>query len=140
MEWVEEWDSDVGRSRPARAAFVTTAETLVDHERLSDVFGDRYQVLSVSDPGDLTGIGMRTTSLLGDQNERDNQLVVCLDSITTILQFAEPRRTFQFLHTMTNFLARKDAISHYHMDPEAHEKQTVAQMRQLFDEVVAVDE
>ncbi|GGL64608.1 hypothetical protein GCM10009039_23180 [Halocalculus aciditolerans] len=45
-------------------------------------------------------------------------------------------RAFQFLHVMTVKLSREGAVAHYHLDPDAHDKQTVGTLTQLFDAVL----
>ncbi|MFW5935373.1 MAG: DUF7504 family protein [Halolamina sp.] len=95
---------------------------------------------TVTSPNDLTGLGIRITEFLTDWAENDNQTVVCFDSLTALLQYVELETAYEFLHIVTGRLATVDAFAHFHMDPEAHDQQTVEVLTGLMDAVVEVDE
>jgi len=95
---------------------------------------------TVTSPNDLTGLGIRITEFLTDWAENDNQTVVCFDSLTALLQYVELETAYEFLHIITGRLATVDAFAHFHMDPEAHDQQTVEVLTGLMDAVVEVDE
>jgi hypothetical protein len=92
-----------------------------------------FRSTSVADPGELTGLGIRTGECLDAWEDRS--IVVTVDSITTMLQYADTKRVFQFLHVLTSRLKRAGALAGFHMDPSAHDEQTVATVKSLFDEV-----
>lgn len=88
---------------------------------------------SVSDPGDLTGLGIRISECLDNWTE---QSVVCsFDGITPLLQYADAKRVFQFLHVLTTRFTNAGAVTVFHMDPAAHGDREVATIRSLFDAV-----
>ncbi|TSD09606.1 hypothetical protein DP107_14610 [Haloglomus irregulare] len=89
-----------------------------------------FRSTSVADPGDLTGLGIRVSECLKAWEHRPT--VVTFDSVTTMLQYADTRRVFQFLHVLTRQLDSAGAMSVFHMDPEAHDGQTVSTIRSLF--------
>lgn len=72
-------------------------------------------------------------------NRLTTQLVGYVDSLTTLLQHVDLRRSFRFLQAMTTRLAEPDATVHYHLDPAAHDAKTINTLKQLFDAVVEVD-
>lgn len=88
----------------------------------------------VRDPSDLPRLGMTISRAVDDWT--DDDAVACFHSLTALLQYAEPKRVFRFVHLLQN---RLDATTHYHMDAEAHDRQTVATLRPLFDAVVEYD-
>jgi hypothetical protein len=95
---------------------------------------DHSAVKRVSDPADLTGIGMAISQWLDAQHEDAEDLTVCVDSLSTLHQYADHKRAFRFLHTITARLRKAGASAHFHLDPDAHDPQTVARLRQLFDD------
>jgi len=95
---------------------------------------------TVTSPNDLTGLGIRITEFLTDWAENDNRTVVCFDSLTALLQYVELETAYEFLHILTGRLASVDAFAHFHMDPEAHDSQTIEILTGLMDGVVEVDE
>ena len=54
--------------------------------------------------------------------------------------FRSLQRAFRFLHVVTGRVKTAGGVGHYHLDPEAHDRQTLATLKGLFDAVVNVDE
>lgn len=95
-------------------------------------------VHTVSDPNDLTGLGIAIQQTLETWQGDGNHVAVCVRSLTTLLQFAETRRAFRFFHVLLAQLRAIDARLHAHLDPTAVDDRTVATFRSLFDAVVSV--
>ena len=136
QEWVDDWMDHVGVA-PVRGGIVSIgqAEGSVD--------GPAWAAKTVENPSDLTGIGIELSELLSGMATaagEDEVIVVCFDSITSLLQYADLQRSFRFLHVVTGRIKTVDGIGHYHLDPEAHERQTLATLKGLFDAVVEVEE
>ncbi|WP_449405268.1 DUF7504 family protein [Halocalculus aciditolerans] len=99
--------------------------------------GSTVDVRAVEDPADLTQVGIALTTFLDNRLDgEDRELLVCVDSLTELLAHVPLERAFQFLHVMTVKLSREGAVAHYHLDPDAHDKQTVGTLTQLFDAVL----
>ncbi|WP_255149118.1 DUF7504 family protein [Halorarius halobius] len=136
---VGRWDRHCGRT-PARTAVVTAGESTrsaaaaAGGESMS-LPGSSVSVTSVSSPGDLTGLGIKVSQCLTSWDDADGELALCFRSLTTLLQFAELERVFQFVHLLTQRVEASGARAHFHMDPNAHDDQTVATLRSLFDDV-----
>ncbi|WP_424016707.1 DUF7504 family protein [Halorientalis pallida] len=94
---------------------------------------------AVDHAGDLTALGVTLSEYLTPDAQSRRQRL-CFDSLTALLQFVELKRAFQFLHVVTGRVSSAGAVGHYHLDPEAHDEQTLATIRGLFDAVVEVDE
>lgn len=139
---LKHWRQHVAPELPARTGVVCTGDmaqrSTAAIERGDPVRfpGENVQVVSVSSPGDLTGLGMRISDCLTAWEDDDNRIVVCVDSLTTMLQYVDTNRAFQFLHMLLARFATADAAAHVHMDPTAHEERTVATLASLFDVVV----
>jgi hypothetical protein len=90
---------------------------------------------TVSDPGDLTGLGIHVERLLsGFDHETD--VTVCVHSLTTLLQYADPKAVFRLCHAMTRAVADQGASAHFHLDPTTVDDRTLRTMRSLFDRTV----
>jgi len=94
-------------------------------------------IARVASPGDLTNLGIATSERLSEMSASDEPGLVCFHSLTTLLQYADPQRVFRFVHTLGGRARSCGAITHYHLDPTAHDPATVATLEPLFD--VAVD-
>ena len=94
-------------------------------------------VQRVDSPGDLTTIGVRATACLNAWEAADKYArpLVCFDSISTLLQYADTDRALEFLDTLAGRFADEDAIAHYHADPVAHDENTIGTMANIFDTV-----
>lgn len=101
--------------------------------------GREGPIETVSNPNDLTGLGIRITEFL-DRWDDDQPMVVCFDSLTALLQYVDLETAYEFLHIITGRLAAIGARSHFHMDPGAHDDRTVESVVSLMDAVVEVDD
>lgn len=95
-------------------------------------------VRAVADPGDLTGIGIAISEFLGwlPSNTRP---AVCVDSLTTLLQYADTERTARFLQVLSGRVLAADGTVHCHADPAAHDDDVLDKLATLFDDVVVLD-
>jgi hypothetical protein len=99
---------------------------------------DPLPVREVTDPTDLTGVGIAVGEWLRAR-EADERAVVCLDSLSTLLQYADLERAFRFLHALVAQVRSAGATAYVSVDPGAHDEATLATLRTLFDAVVASD-
>jgi hypothetical protein len=139
---LDRWNRHAGAT-PGRTAVVTTGESTRGAATTAtggvSMLGSDVSVASVSDPGDLTGLGIKVSQALSSWEDDDNDLALCFDSLTTLLQFADVRRVFQFVHVLTQRIASAGARAHFHMDANAHDDQEVATIRSLFDQAYELD-
>lgn len=92
----------------------------------------------VETPEDLTGVGIAVTDWLAARDP-DERPVVCLEGLSTMLQYVETDRAFRYLHEVLGRCRSEGAAVHGHLDPAAHDDTTVARIRQLFDTERRVD-
>lgn len=140
-ERIEHWRRHVDPELPDRTGIVCCGETTRSAATATDGGSVRFpgrdvQIASVSSPGDLTGLGMRISDCLEAWAGDENRTVVCVDSLTTVLQYVDAKRAFQFLHVLLARLESVGAAAHVHLDPRAHDDRTVATLSSLFDVVV----
>lgn len=89
----------------------------------------------VQEPGDLSGIGVEASTTLREWADADGQVVVCVRSLTTILQYADDGPTLAFLRELLTHCERADALAHVHLDPTAVDERTVDGVRGQVDAV-----
>lgn len=92
----------------------------------------------MKNPGDLTALGITLTQYLEEWATHDHSLVVCVDSVTALLQYVDEQTAYRFMHVATNRFRAANAVAHFHLDPDAHSEQTVAKFKSVVDTVVEV--
>lgn len=96
----------------------------------------RWAVSTVPNNGDLTGIGIELSDMLSDTVEEtadQEEIRLCFDSVTTLLQYTDLQRAFRFLHVVTGRVRNAEARAFYHLNPESHDTQDTATLTSLFD-------
>jgi hypothetical protein len=134
-EFVARWTEGAG-GPPARGGIVAAGEAEASVE------DSNWAVRSVENPADLTGVGIELSELLSGMAAAaadDETVSVCFNNLTSLLQYADLQRTFRFLHVVTGRVKTAGGTGHYHIDPDAHDGQTLATLKGLFDAVVEVD-
>jgi hypothetical protein len=101
--------------------------------------GTVISTTTVSEPSDLTGIGIKMSNCLSAWEGDDARTHVCFDSLTTLLQYVDTQRVFRYLHVTTKRVKAVDGVAHYHIDPDAHDDQTLATIESLFSNVCRYD-
>jgi len=97
-----------------------------------DLTADDTTVERLSDSTNLSTTGIEISSLLDD----DGGTVVCVHSLTALLEDVETERLFRFLHVLTSRIAAADAMGQFYLDAAAHDDQTIYMLRSAFDTVV----
>lgn len=141
---LDEWHTHVNPRSPREANFVVlggqTRSASAAEAETGTTDGTSVSVQTVSDPGNLTRIGIAISSPLMEWAEAERPIVCCFRSATTILQYASVKRVYRFFHELTGHVRAADAVAHYHLDPTAHDQQDVNTLKTLFDAVVEADE
>lgn len=140
---IQLWDSHVDE-RPAHTGIISIGEmtrsTSANSTTTLQPGAGPLVIETVSDPSDFTNLGMTISSFLSEWDEDSNQTVACFHSITALLQYASLQRVFRFLHVLTGRIESSDAVAHYHMDPSAHDQQTISTLTPLFDAIIELDD
>ncbi|SIR20211.1 hypothetical protein SAMN05421858_1809 [Haladaptatus litoreus] len=93
-------------------------------------------VVSLARPDCLGRLQTAMYLYLDQWSATDGQSVLCFDSITAMLRHVNRTTAFRFVRSLTESLRRIDVTAHFHMHPEAHDAETVAMLRPLFDTVI----
>lgn len=94
----------------------------------------------VQEPGDLSGLGVAASATLRTWSDADEQVVVCVRSLTTILQYADDGPALAFLNELFGHCSAVGALAHVHLDPTAVDERTVEGIRGQVDAVVELAE
>ncbi|RXK48616.1 DUF7504 family protein [Halorientalis pallida] len=128
MRIVDHWEA-AHDALPASMAIVCP-ESHVDGEPPAGVHTTHVPT------SDLTGASIAVSRYLDRWDGDGEPITVCLNSLTSLLQYADRDRVFRFLHTITSRCLAVDAAVHAHLDPVTQDDQTVATIATLFDAVV----
>jgi hypothetical protein len=138
--WLEEWRRHVGEL-PAETSIVSvddgvrSAAVPAADPSVVEPDATGTAVTTVASPDDLTGLGITVGNHLRRWDEQPGPALLTLDSLTVLLQFVDLKRVFRFLHVIAGRVRAAGGIGHYHMDPAAHDEQTVATLSSVFDAV-----
>ncbi|MFB6223436.1 MAG: hypothetical protein ABEH86_07165 [Haloarcula sp.] len=80
-------------------------------------------------------IGLAVSYFIGRWEQSDSPVVVCLHSVTGLLQNWERERVISLVTALNRQCANADVFSHHHMDPESHTEETIEMFRPLYDAV-----
>jgi len=114
----------------------------VTRQRSSDETGTDDRVTYAASPGDMTGIGIAFSEFVARFYERREvrRHRVAVDSLSTMLTYADLQTVFRFLHVFTNRVSAADAMAVYVIDSTVHDARTLNTLNQLFDGLLRVSE
>lgn len=99
------------------------------------------EVLPVSGPSDLTGIGMRFSDVYRRFAREDIERVrTGLYSLSTLLSFGELRPVSRFVHTLVGRIDSVGGLGVLLVDPAAHDERTLRTVAQFCDGRIDVRE
>ena len=140
---LESWMSGAGR-RPGNARIVSVGDTTRSAAARAGTDDDSALhgefVEPLSNPGDLTGLGITLSEILKEWTDTDNPTAACFDSLTALLQYADLQTAYKFLHVLTGRFEAAEVTGHFHLDPDACDQQTISTLTSLFDTVVELDD
>lgn len=138
---IQDWLAKAGE-RPQNMRFVSVGETTRSASAMSSPAsnGNGEIVDTLSNPADLTGLGIKLSEVLKEWSHNDYPTVACFDSLTALLQYADLQTVYKFLHVLTGRFAAADVTAHFHLDPEACDDQTVSTLTSLFDTVFELED
>lgn len=105
-------------------------------ETTSSAGSGSITVRHVSNPGDLSKLGIVITQLLAEFDETPQQTALCFHTLSALHNQVGTKTLFRFLNTLQSRLLSSNAVGHYHMDPELHDEIVIETLRPIFDSVV----
>lgn len=133
-EFVDRWSARMD-APPERGGIVAVGDTE------GSVEDSEWTIHTVANPTDLSSVGIELSDLLSTLNTPDGaRTAVCFDNLTALLDHAGLQQAFRFLHIVTGRVETAGAVGHYHIDPDDHDRETMATFEGLFNTVLAVEE
>ncbi|MCT9094657.1 hypothetical protein [Haloarchaeobius sp. HME9146] len=123
-------------SQPAKKGVISVGDVMRSAASSSPDFSAPVPMDAVEDPGNLQAIGTSISRFCEQWDRQAFDIVVCFDSLTELLEHASTEAVFQFCHVLNSRLGSVDALAHFHLDPDAHDDETVATFQSIFDETV----
>ena len=130
----EEWltRTEGHRAAPDAVRVVTVGAAVGE----ADVSGPT--IARVENPDDLTGVEIAVEK--GLSALPDGHATLCFDSLTALLQYADVEEAYRLLHPLVERLHADRVVGHFHVDPAAHEPETLATLAGVFDAEVTLTE
>jgi len=119
----------VGMARTPPSA-LTAVDSVVDCSPT-----ESESTAAISSPGDLTGVSMPVSEFL----KETNRPVVAVDSLSTMLQYADQAAVFRFLSVLSAHIRRRDGFGLFVVTPTAHDERTLHTFAQVFDGRIDVE-
>jgi len=132
-EWLSLWEREVDDG-PAVAACVNVDRTT--RSTVETVDEPVVPVERVSDPTDLETIGRRVSDALQRADEAGDSVGVAVHSLTGLLEHVDEPTGFKFVYTLGEVARRVDGVVVFHLDPNAHDDETVETFRIVCEAVV----
>ncbi|WP_266079509.1 DUF7504 family protein [Haladaptatus caseinilyticus] len=138
---LQDWTSHAS-GRPANLRFLSVGETVrsVTASTPTRKSSNDAVVDTLSNPGDLTGLGIKISEILQQWHGNGYETVACFHSLTALLQYSDVQTVYKFLHVLTGRFATVGVNAHFHLDPNAHDSQTINTLKTLFDAVAEFDD
>ncbi|WP_251343229.1 DUF7504 family protein [Haloplanus halophilus] len=135
------WQREVGEQLPARATIVDAGCGRQREVAVGDgvIEGGESVGLTVdmlpenAEPIDL---GMTLARYLGAWESTPDSTMLCLHSLTALLEGFDRDVVISLVSALNDLCDTVGATAHHHMDPGAHDDETVATFRPLYDAVI----
>lgn len=140
LERVALWKRLVGEERPKRGAILGPEREVSEQRATAQTDSGMLIKESLSDPADPFELLLLIGRHLGRWTGTDEQTLVCLRSVTALLDSMESSQVMHLLSVLSTRFEEAEVVAHYHLDPDAHDQQMIADLRPLFDSVVEFNE
>lgn len=136
------WNREVGA--PPAAATIATVDTGWELSTASETAEaeaghDTLSVEMLSSPSDLEGVAALAESTLQEWAGTSEQIAICIRSLTTLLQYAERSMVASLLDDLNGLAREHDAVAHYHLNRDAHDRETIQALASVCDTVYEYD-
>ncbi|ELZ27607.1 hypothetical protein C475_06795 [Halosimplex carlsbadense 2-9-1] len=136
-EWLALWEREADTGPPLAACVDVDRPT-----RSAAGAGDAHDTVPVErvvDPTDMEALGRRISDVLQRADDAGERVGVAVHSLTGVLGHVDESTAFKFVYTLGEVARRVDGIVVFHLDPEAHDDETVETFRIVCDAVVDTD-
>ena len=131
--WVRAWERHAGAS---------TRVSCVDVDgRTRAVAGDGGEsvVPAVEDTQDLETLGRTVSDVLERATDGGERVGLAVHSVSDLLYHVDASAAFKFVYTLGEVVRRVDGTVYFHLDPAAHDAETIDTFAAACDAVVHLD-
>ena len=123
----------------AEAAQRVKVITVGCSQSVPNAVSDTVEVVNITNPNDVTRLGILSTKTLDDWQTLDGGISVALDPLDVLFRYKSVEGTFRFLHIFLGKLSAGGAVSSFFVNPSASNPQDVNTLKPLFDQILTVD-
>ncbi|MFC7076031.1 RAD55 family ATPase [Haloarcula halophila] len=118
---------------------VTVIDAVTKH--VAQSVEETERISYAASPTEMTEMGIKFSEIVESYDEQPgiDRTRVVVDSLTTLLLYANLQTVFRFMHVFTSRVENADAVGVYTIESTAHGCETMNTLTQLFDGVVRVD-
>lgn len=107
--------------------------------RQNRAYEDDGRVKYVTSPAALTRIGIKFSEFIKEFRAHDIERTrVAVDSLSTMLPYADPESAFKFVHVLASQIGEADALGLHIIEPSAHDEEQQRTIAELFDGRVSI--
>lgn len=138
-EWLADWHATTERD-PAELGFIAIGQSTSGSDGDSDdpsqdqVDNSLHYSETIANATDLTTLGVTVSDILDEWRETNAEIVVVLDSLTTLVQLTSVDQAFKFAHALNARVKDVGGDVYYQFTPTAHDQQAVATLQSLMDQ------
>ncbi|WP_435064068.1 DUF7504 family protein [Halobaculum sp. EA56] len=131
------WMREVGGTLPSRARVIDggSGATRASQAAASGEF-PTVDVEVLPEDGDLVDLALSIGSTLGEWEATDVRSTLCLHSLSALLDSFPREDVIGLVNGLNDRCERLGVLAHHHIDPDAHDEETLATLRPLYDTVV----
>lgn len=134
------WQHRVPEGAPKRAAMIDAGQGVrATAEGDVDDLPPEFTLDRLPEHAEPVDLGMALTRRLGDWESASEATVLCLHSVTALVEAFDRDSVISLVDGLNRLCETVDAVAHHHMDPTAHDEETLAMFRPLYDAVIEVD-
>lgn len=122
-----------GPGRPGKLVVVGEESRSGARRPAADMSPTEVEVVT----GDLGAVGRTVDQYLRSWSSAGHRPVVCVDSLSGLLDFSSIRGTYRFLFVLLRRTATSGGAVHVHADPGVHEEEILRTFFAMFDRVIS---
>jgi hypothetical protein len=134
--WTRVWDRHVG---------VATNVSCIDVDcgtRAASADGGSaaVPVERVAKPADLKTLGRTVSNVLEQASDRGERVGLAIHSLTDLVHHVDEPTAFKFVYTLGEVVRRVEGTVYFHLDPGAHDDESIDTFAAACDAVVDIDD
>lgn len=133
--WLRAWDRHVDA-----ATKVSCVDVAVGTRSAATTDGGARKIPfeQITEPADLESLGRTISDVLERTNDNGERVGLAVHSLTDLLGFVDEPTVFKFVYTLGEVVRRVDGAVYFHLDPAAHDEESVDTFAAACDAVVDV--